>query len=107
MGILDELKKLTHPYDDEDEEYEDFEDKIFRAMGTLKMARKLTSKEFYSLVSLVRLGISMGSFDENYETVSKLLHDVGPATIMSASDEGLTVDDTDKIRAQYVRESLS
>ena len=24
MGILDELKKLTHPYDDEDEEYEDF-----------------------------------------------------------------------------------
>ena len=27
MGILDELKKLTHPYDDEDEEYEDdFED---------------------------------------------------------------------------------
>ena len=88
-------------------EYEDFEDKIFRAMGTLKMARKLTSKEFYSLVSLVRLGISMGSFDENYETVSKLLHDVGTATIMSASDEGLTVDDTDKIRAQYVRESLS
>ena len=37
-------------------------------MGTLKMARKLTSKEFYSLISLVRLGISMGSFDENYET---------------------------------------
>ena len=27
MGILDELKKLTHPYDDEDEEYEDFKDK--------------------------------------------------------------------------------
>ena len=24
---------------------------------------------------------------------------------MSASDEGLTVDDTDKIRAQYVREA--
>ena len=86
---------------------EDFEDKIFRAMGTLKMARKLTSNEFYSLISLVRLGISMGSFDENYETVSKLLHEVGTATIMSASDEGLTVDDTDKIRAQYVRESLS
>ena len=26
IGILDELKKLTHPYDDEDEEYEDFEE---------------------------------------------------------------------------------
>ena len=73
----------------------------------LKMARKLTAKEFYSLISLVRLGISMGSFDEKYETVSRLLHDVGTATIMSESDEGLTVDDTEKIRAQYVRESLA
>ncbi len=85
----------------------DFEDKIFRAMGTLKMARKLTAKEFYSLISLVRLGISMGSFNEKYETVSRILHDVGTATIMSESDEGLTVDDTEKIRAQYVRESLA
>ena len=26
MGLLDELKKLTHPYDDEDDELEDFEE---------------------------------------------------------------------------------
>ena len=26
MSILDELKKLTHPYEDEDENYEEFED---------------------------------------------------------------------------------
>ena len=26
MSFIDELKKLTHPYEDEDEEYEDFED---------------------------------------------------------------------------------
>ena len=26
MGFLDELKKLTHPYEDEDEEFEDFEE---------------------------------------------------------------------------------
>ena len=26
MSILDELKKLTHPYEDEDETYEEFED---------------------------------------------------------------------------------
>ena len=106
-SICEQIVKQERTFRQELIEYEDFEDKIFRAMGTLKMARKLTSKEFYSLISLVRLGISMGSFDENYETVSKLLHEVGTATIMSASDEGLTVDDTDKIRAQYVRESLS
>ena len=26
MGFIDELKKLTHPYEDEDEEYEEFEE---------------------------------------------------------------------------------
>ena len=26
MGILDELKKLTHPYEDEDENYDEFDD---------------------------------------------------------------------------------
>ena len=26
MSILDELKKFTRPYDDEDEEFEDFEE---------------------------------------------------------------------------------
>ena len=26
MSILDELKKLTHPYEDEDDEFEDFEE---------------------------------------------------------------------------------
>ena len=26
MGFIDELKKLTHPYEDEDEEFEDFEE---------------------------------------------------------------------------------
>ena len=26
MSLLDELKKLTHPYDDEDEEFEEFEE---------------------------------------------------------------------------------
>ena len=106
-GICEQIVKQERAYREELVKYEDFEDKIFRAMGTLKMARKLTAKEFYSLISLVRLGISMGSFDEKYETVSRLLHDVGTATIMSESDEGLTVDDTEKIRAQYVRESLA
>ena len=30
MSILDELKKLTHPYEDEDEEFEDFEEELRR-----------------------------------------------------------------------------
>lgn len=28
MSIIDELKKWTHPYEDEDEEYDDFEEPV-------------------------------------------------------------------------------
>lgn len=105
-GICDQIVKQERVFRQELKDYEDFEDRIFRAMGTLKMARRLSVKEFYSLISLARLGISIGSFDESYETVNRLLHSVGTATIMSGSDDGMTVDDADKIRAQYVRESL-
>ena len=28
MSLLDELKKWTHPYEDEDEEYDDFEEPV-------------------------------------------------------------------------------
>jgi cell division inhibitor SepF len=28
MGILDDLKKWAHPYEDEDEEYEDTDDQF-------------------------------------------------------------------------------
>ncbi len=88
-------------------EFDDFEDKIFRAMGTLKMARKLKLQEFYCLISLVRLGISMGSFEEEYEKIGNMIHSLGTATIMSGAQEGFSVDDADKLRAQYVRQQLS
>ena len=28
MGFMDELKRLAHPYEDEDEEYDDFEEPV-------------------------------------------------------------------------------
>lgn len=105
-AICDQIVKQERALRQELLEYDDFEDKIFRAMGTLKMARKLSTQEFYSLISLVRLGISMGSFDEQYEKIGKMIYSLGTATIMSQSQEGMTVDEADKLRAQYVRENL-
>lgn len=105
-SICDQIVKQERNYRSELVEYEDFEDKIYRAMGTLKMARRLTVNEFYNLISLVRLGISASCFEEDYETVGELMHNAGTATIMNSSDEGLTIEDVDKIRAQYVREML-
>ena len=41
MSLIDELKKLTHPYEDEDEELEDFEEpaRSSRASRCLRTGR--------------------------------------------------------------------
>jgi protein arginine kinase len=105
-AICNQIVKQERAFREELIEYDDFEDKIFRAMGTLKMARKLSTKEFYSLISLVRLGISMGSFEEKYEKISQMIYSLGTATIMSGSDCSMTVEEADKLRAKYIREHL-
>lgn len=90
-------------------QYDEFQDKIYRAMGTLKMARQLNTKEFYSLISLVRLGIAMGLFEDegvSCETIGEMLHLLGTATIMSGAEDGLTAEEANRLRAQYVREKL-
>jgi protein-arginine kinase len=79
-------------------------------MGTLKMARQLNSKEFYSLISLARLGIAMNIFDNNentsYDVIGDMMHTLGTATIMTGGDENFTAEEANRLRAQYVREKL-
>lgn len=109
-SICDQIVKQERAYREMLMEFEDFQDKIFRAMGTLKMARQLDSKEFYSLISLARLGIAMNVFDNNdyeqYKTIGKILYSLGTATIIAGAQEGLTKDEANRLRAQYVRENL-
>lgn len=90
--------------------YDDFVDKLFRAMGTLKMARQLSAKEFYGLISLARLGIAMNVFDNNekgtYESIGNMMYSLGSATVMAEADGQLSAQDADKLRAQYIRQQL-
>lgn len=87
-------------------EYGDFEDKIFRALGTLKMARKLTTKEFYQLISLARLGVEFEDFDLTYEKTGEMMHSLGTASIISSADGQLDREDAYRIKAQYIRDNL-
>lgn len=87
-------------------EFDDFEDKIFRAMGTLKMARKLKMSEFLELISLVRLGIGVGSFELSYNKTDEMMYSLGTATIISSSEDVISKDDAEHIRAQYIRDNI-
>lgn len=105
-AICNQIVKQERAFREELAQLDDFQDKIYRGMGTLKMARKLSTKEFYNLISLVRLGISIGCFEESYESIGNMMYTLGTATIMSGAEGPMTVDEADKLRAQYVRENL-
>ena len=105
-AICDQIVAQERKFRTELMEYSDFEDKIFRAMGTLKMARKLTVSEFFELISLARLGVSMNSFDISYENIGNMIHSLGTASIISQAVTEFSADDADRIRAQYVRENI-
>ena len=50
-------------------------DKIFRAWGIISQARLISSEELLNLLSLIRLGTSLGILKTNYGILNSLLFD--------------------------------
>jgi protein arginine kinase len=84
------------------------EDKIWRSYGLLTNARMLSADEFMSLISDVRLGVTMGIIkDKGLDAVNALLCETQPATLMTAAGRNLDASARDALRAQTVRERLA
>ncbi len=82
------------------------EDAIFRAYGTLKWARLLTSTELMTNLSLVRLGSVAGKINVPIETLNELMVSMQPANINSRAGQRLDSQERDEIRAAEVRKKL-
>lgn len=86
---------------------ETVKDKIFRSYGILKSARVLSSAEFNSLISLVRLGVSQNLLDEtDLETVNRLMIEMQPATLNAVCGTQYGSSQRDILRAEQVRKAL-
>lgn len=83
-----------------------WEDKLYRSMGTLKMARRLDFSEFIELISDVRLGTSLGFFDENLFDIDFLIHNLADGTVLSDNDSEDSPELSSKIRAEIIRNKL-
>lgn len=83
-----------------------WEDKLYRSMGTLKMARRLNFSEFIELISDVRLGVSLGFFDENMFDVDFLIHNLADGTVLSDNESEAAPELSSKIRAEIIRNRL-
>lgn len=85
----------------------DIEDRIFRALGILKTARVIDSKECLKLLSNVRMGVEMGIIKNIDKTVlNSLLVNTQPATLSKTFDNKLSAKELNIKRADYIREKL-
>ena len=85
----------------------DTEDAIFRAYGTLKWARLLSTQELMDNLSLVRLGSVAGKISVPVETLNELMISMQPASINVMAQQKLEEKERDTIRATKVRNRLS
>jgi protein arginine kinase len=80
---------------------------IGRAYGILANAHSISSKETMNLLSLLRLGIDIGSFPGiERALVDELFLTTQPAHLQKQISDKLTAEERDLIRADMVRERL-
>lgn len=84
----------------------DLEDRIYRTLGILKLARRVSVDEFLDSISLIRLGISLNYFQYPYSLVGDMLYNLFDASLVDSSKSDLTKDMCDSLRAQIIREKL-
>ena len=83
------------------------EDKIWRAYGLLKYARRVTSQEVMSLSSAVRLGKCIGMIDDvSIGALNRMLFVSQPAHLQKRLDREMTPGERDEERANMVRSIL-
>lgn len=83
------------------------QDRIFRSLGILQNARLLSGKECMSLISHVRMGVSLKLIEGvELDQISNLLIDVQPATLTTNAARSLDAPERDALRAKLVRERL-
>ena len=86
-----------------------FEDQIWRALGTLKFARVISSSEATQLLSLLQLGILMGLVKSNltHQDINTLFLWIQPAHLQKISAKTLNTTERDVRRADLIREKLA
>jgi protein arginine kinase len=82
-------------------------DQIGRAYGVLTYAHAITSKEALNLLSILKLGVDLGSFPEERRLpIDQLFMDTQPAHLQKGSQQKLNAEERDHLRAQIIRERL-
>jgi protein arginine kinase len=83
------------------------EDKVFRTIGILQQARMLSSLEFLSLLSNLRLGMDAGLLGDQRGLLNELMVILQPAHLQKTYREAQDDERRDVRRAHLVREKMA
>ena len=84
------------------------EDRIWRAYGTLRYASSITSQEISDLLSVIRVGITVGLIkDIDIKTLNEIFIFSQPAHLQKMEKKTLTAAERDIARAQYLRKKVA
>lgn len=87
--------------------YDELEDDFYRSYGILTNARKINTEEAMRLLSLIKLGSEMGMIQMiNEKDIYNLMIKIQPNNISNLTDEGMSVKERDKKRAEILRNEL-
>ncbi|MBK9129198.1 MAG: protein arginine kinase [Phycisphaerales bacterium] len=83
------------------------DDKIWRALGTLRSARLISSQEAMQYLSHVRMGVHVGRVDSiDVKTLNELFLQIQPAHLQKLHGERLTGEQRSVERATFIRSRL-
>jgi len=103
-SIISQEKKARNMLE-EDKLY--LEDKIMRALGILRYARRIDTREAEKNISLVRLGIERNIIkDIDINKVQKISVNMYPNMLKLELKEDMDEEKRDEMRAKYIREEL-
>jgi protein arginine kinase len=84
------------------------DDKVCRALGTLRSARLIASEETLLLLSHLRMGINLGRIkDLDVKTINELFLLTQPAHLQKIQGKKMEGDARRAARAQYIRQRLN
>lgn len=82
-------------------------DRVFRSMGILSNAYKISFSEALDLMSNIRLGIYSGMIDLEIGKLNNLMIKIQPAHIQEIEKKKLGSLERDVIRAEYIKKAIS
>ncbi|MBI5367570.1 MAG: protein arginine kinase [Planctomycetes bacterium] len=109
QGVVPEIAKYEKTWREKllKEKRTWLEDKVWRAVGTLKNARTISSDETLELLSLLRLGVNLGVVDGvDQRVLNELFVSTQPGHLQKHEHKILEAADRDAVRAAYIRKRL-